>query len=173
KEKWKKGWVVVQVGLSDIISNDQIQDYCCDYIQRFYVPISYLYNPLFQKLLEKASEIYGYQTNGPLMLPCSVEEFLLLRWWIETVTLHRTNQKENEKKFISSSSTSNQRRPPPPNIPTTPTTTKKEKNLLHGSPRCKVISLCSSPSPTKNRKNHHHPIVKPTMEMLDIFCGSM
>ncbi|EYU20637.1 hypothetical protein MIMGU_mgv1a024246mg [Erythranthe guttata] len=84
KMKLKKGWVVVQVGLSEV-SNDQIQDYCCDYFQRFCVPISYLYNPLFQKLLEKASEIYGYQTNGPLMLPCSVEEFLLLRWRIEKV----------------------------------------------------------------------------------------
>ncbi|KAL7141934.1 hypothetical protein ABFS83_08G088300 [Erythranthe nasuta] len=70
KMKLKKGWVVVQVGLSE----------------RFYIPISYLYNPFFQKLLEKASEIYGYQINGPLMLPCFVEEFLLLRWWIEKVT---------------------------------------------------------------------------------------
>ncbi|EYU20634.1 hypothetical protein MIMGU_mgv1a025877mg [Erythranthe guttata] len=88
KMKLKKGWVVVQVGLSEI-SNDQIQDYCSNFSKRFYVPISYLYNPLFQKLLEKASEIYGYQTNSPLMLPCSVEEFLLLRWRIEKVASNK------------------------------------------------------------------------------------
>ncbi|EYU20633.1 hypothetical protein MIMGU_mgv1a018099mg [Erythranthe guttata] len=82
KMKLKKGWLVVQVGLSEIC-NDENQNFCG--FQRFYVPISYLYNPLFQKLLEEASEIYGYQTTGPLMLPCSVEEFLLLRWRIEKV----------------------------------------------------------------------------------------
>ncbi|EYU20638.1 hypothetical protein MIMGU_mgv1a026404mg [Erythranthe guttata] len=89
KMKLKKGWIVVQVGLSDIISNDHIQDYCCELYKRFYIPISYLYNPLFQTLLEKASEIYGYQTNGPLMLPCSVEEFLVLRWRIEKVVSNK------------------------------------------------------------------------------------
>ncbi|EYU20635.1 hypothetical protein MIMGU_mgv1a022806mg [Erythranthe guttata] len=89
KMKLKRGWIVVQVGLSEIISNDQIQDYCCELYKRFCIPVSYLYNPLFQTLLEKASEIYGYQTNGPLMLPCSVEEFLVLRWRIEKVVSNK------------------------------------------------------------------------------------
>ncbi|GFP87049.1 auxin-induced protein 10a5 [Phtheirospermum japonicum] len=51
--------------------------------QRFSIPISYLYHPLFQNLLDKAREVYGYNTSGPLMLPCSVEDLLHLRWRIE------------------------------------------------------------------------------------------
>ena len=78
KMKVKKWWMTVQVGLAN---DDQNKDYCA--FQRFVIPISYLYNPFFRRLLDKASEIYGYQTVGPLMLPCSVEDFLRLRWRIE------------------------------------------------------------------------------------------
>ncbi|XP_057770165.1 auxin-responsive protein SAUR32-like [Salvia miltiorrhiza] len=73
KMKVKKGWLAVQVGLDDEDGG----------FQRFSIPISYLYHPLFQKLLDKAREVYGYNTAGPLMLPCSVEDFLHLRWRIE------------------------------------------------------------------------------------------
>ncbi|KAL8473500.1 hypothetical protein ACS0TY_030364 [Phlomoides rotata] len=80
--KVKKGWVGVKVGLGNA-NDDQIQEYSA--FQTFSIPISHLYNPLFQRLLDKASEIYGYQSSGPLMLPCSVEDFLHLRWRIENV----------------------------------------------------------------------------------------
>ncbi|KAL8473498.1 hypothetical protein ACS0TY_030362 [Phlomoides rotata] len=69
----EKGWMAVEVGLSN---DDIFQDY--SEFQTFSIPISYLYNPLFQRLLDKASEMYGNQSSGPLMLPCSVEDFLLL-----------------------------------------------------------------------------------------------
>ncbi|KAL8473495.1 hypothetical protein ACS0TY_030359 [Phlomoides rotata] len=82
KMKVKKGWLAVQVGLANA-NDDQIQDYFA--FQRFLIPISYLYNPLFQRLLDEASEIYDYQSSGPLMLPCSIEDFLRLRWRIENV----------------------------------------------------------------------------------------
>ncbi|KAL8473499.1 hypothetical protein ACS0TY_030363 [Phlomoides rotata] len=84
KMKVKKGWVGVKVGLANANANandDQIQDYSA--FQIFSIPISYLYNPLFRRLLDKASEMYGYQSSGPLMLPCSVEDFLRLRWRIQ------------------------------------------------------------------------------------------
>ncbi|KAI3451590.1 hypothetical protein Pfo_008255, partial [Paulownia fortunei] len=84
KMKLKKGWVAVQVGLA---KNDQNQDYCA--FQRFSIPISYLYNPLFQRLLDKAGELYGYHGTGPIMLPCSVEDFLRLRWRIEKITSNK------------------------------------------------------------------------------------
>ncbi|OIV97035.1 hypothetical protein TanjilG_19582 [Lupinus angustifolius] len=71
KMKVKKGWLAVEVGLE----NDQFQ--------RFVIPISYLYHSLFKHLLDKAYEVYGYHTNGPLKLPCSIDEFLHLRWRIE------------------------------------------------------------------------------------------
>ncbi|PON66588.1 Small auxin-up RNA [Parasponia andersonii] len=73
KMKVKKGWLAVEVGLDDEDGG----------FQRFTIPISYLYHPLFKRLLEKAQEVYGYHTAGPLRLPCSVDDFLHLRWRIE------------------------------------------------------------------------------------------
>ncbi|KAL5704322.1 hypothetical protein ACHQM5_022767 [Ranunculus cassubicifolius] len=73
KMKVKKGCIAVRVGLDDEDGG----------FQRFVIPISYLYNPLFKRLLEKAKETYGYHTTGPLRLPCSVDDFLHLRWRIE------------------------------------------------------------------------------------------
>lgn len=71
--KMKKGWLAVEVGLEDEDGGSQ----------RFSIPISNLYHPLFQSLLDKARETYGYNTNGPLRLPCSVEDFHNVRWRIE------------------------------------------------------------------------------------------
>ncbi|CAA0839479.1 SAUR-like auxin-responsive protein family [Striga hermonthica] len=79
KMKVKKGWVAVQVGLED-----DYEDHAR--FHRFSIPISYLYHPLFHNLLDKAREIYGYNTSGPLVLPCSVDDFLHLRWRIERET---------------------------------------------------------------------------------------
>lgn len=74
KMKVKKGWLAVRVGLDEEDGGG---------FQRFVIPISYLYHPQFIKLLEKAQEVYGYHTTGPLRLPCSVDDFLHLRWRIE------------------------------------------------------------------------------------------
>ncbi|ESW09730.1 hypothetical protein PHAVU_009G151600 [Phaseolus vulgaris] len=76
KMKVKKGFLAVQVGLDD-------DDQPGSSPQRFVIPISYLYHPLFKRLLDKAHEVYGYHTDGPLKLPCSVDDFLHLRWLIE------------------------------------------------------------------------------------------
>ncbi|MCL7027362.1 hypothetical protein MKW94_014249 [Papaver nudicaule] len=76
KMKVKKGCVAVQVGL-------EAED---GGFQRFVIPISCLYHHLFKQLLDKAYEVYGYHSNGPLMLPCSVDDFLHLRWRIERET---------------------------------------------------------------------------------------
>lgn len=79
KMKIKKGWVAVQVGLGD-----DDQDRYSSSFKRFVIPIPYLYNPVVQNLLDRASEIYGYRGTGPLTLPCSIEHFLRLMWRIET-----------------------------------------------------------------------------------------
>ncbi|GAA0162861.1 hypothetical protein LIER_18862 [Lithospermum erythrorhizon] len=73
KHKMKKGWLAIQVGLEDEGEK----------LERFVIPISYLYHPLLQELLDKAREVYGYKKNGPLRLPCLVDDFLDLRWQIE------------------------------------------------------------------------------------------
>ncbi|KAF8405727.1 hypothetical protein HHK36_007804 [Tetracentron sinense] len=73
KMKVKKGWLAVRVGLEGDDGG----------FQRFVIPISYLYHSLFKRLLEKTQEVYGYHTTGPLKLPCSVDDFLHLRWRIE------------------------------------------------------------------------------------------
>ncbi|KAM0948912.1 putative small auxin-up RNA [Dioscorea sansibarensis] len=69
----KKGCVAVRVGLED----DEGE------FKRFFIPISYLNHPLFKNLLDKSQEVYGFDSSGPLTLPCSVDEFLRLRWLIE------------------------------------------------------------------------------------------
>ncbi|CAL1409012.1 unnamed protein product [Linum trigynum] len=72
--KVKKGWLAVQVGLEEEGYNSS---------RRFLIPISYLYHPLLKNLLDKAHEVFGYHAAGPLRLPCSVDDFLHLRWEIE------------------------------------------------------------------------------------------
>ncbi|RYR44720.1 hypothetical protein Ahy_A08g041003 isoform A [Arachis hypogaea] len=85
--KVKKGWLAVQVGLEDESSEEGSTP------QRFVIPISYLYHPLFKRLLDKAYEVYGYHTDGPLKLPCSVDDFLHLRWRIEKESNHHHNHR--------------------------------------------------------------------------------
>ncbi|CAM0943871.1 unnamed protein product [Alopecurus aequalis] len=72
KGKVKKGWLAVRVG------DEQFQ--------RFVIPIAYLYHPLFLQLLEAARDTYGYDSAGPLRLPCSVDEFLRHRAIVEQDT---------------------------------------------------------------------------------------
>lgn len=69
--KVKKGWLAIRVGLED------------EEFERFTIPISYLYHPLFKTLLDRAHDAYGYNDVGPLKLPCSVDDFHHLRWRIE------------------------------------------------------------------------------------------
>jgi SAUR family protein len=92
KSKVKKGWLAVRVGLED-------ED--CGF-QRFVIPISYLYHPLFKRLLEKAHEVYGYHTTGPLRVPCSVDDFLHLRWRIEKESSHHSHHSHHHHHLPSS-----------------------------------------------------------------------
>ncbi|XP_047153547.1 auxin-responsive protein SAUR71-like [Vigna umbellata] len=42
--------------------------------KRFVVELDYLTDPAFLKLLEQASEEYGFQQKGALVVPCSPQE---------------------------------------------------------------------------------------------------
>ncbi|KAF3788483.1 Auxin-responsive protein [Nymphaea thermarum] len=66
-----KGCLAVKVGLHD------------DGQRRFIIPITYLSDPRFRRLLEDAQEVYGFRTPGPLQIPCSVDDFLQLKWLME------------------------------------------------------------------------------------------
>ena len=47
--------------------------------KRFVVPISYLNHPLFQELLSKAAEEFGFDYQmGGLTIPCAEDEFISL-----------------------------------------------------------------------------------------------
>lgn len=78
KSKVKRGWLAVHVGTAE-----DDEDGGGVGTSRFVIPIPYLYHPLFKGLLDRAQETYGYHAPGPLRLPCSVDDFLHLRWLIE------------------------------------------------------------------------------------------
>ncbi|KAL1557826.1 SAUR-like auxin-responsive protein family [Salvia divinorum] len=61
KKRAPKGHMVVYVG----------EEMC-----RFVVPISCLKNPQFQRLLDEAAQVYGFHSNGGIMLPCSPSTFI-------------------------------------------------------------------------------------------------
>ncbi|WMV54287.1 hypothetical protein MTR67_047672 [Solanum verrucosum] len=42
---------------------------------RFVVPTSYLKNPLFQNMLDKAAEEYGFHNRNRILLPCDESTF--------------------------------------------------------------------------------------------------
>ncbi|KAJ8461443.1 hypothetical protein OPV22_034369 [Ensete ventricosum] len=78
RTKVKKGWLAVRVGLEGEEGG----------FRRFVIPIAYLHHPHFTRLLEAAREVYGFRSSGPLKLPCSVDDFLHLRWLIERESHH-------------------------------------------------------------------------------------
>lgn len=49
--------------------------YVGDEMKRFVVPTSYLKNPMFQQLLEKAEEEYGFDNQNGIVLPCDEPTF--------------------------------------------------------------------------------------------------
>ncbi|KAJ8760528.1 hypothetical protein K2173_015195 [Erythroxylum novogranatense] len=44
-------------------------------MKRFVIPTSYLKNPTFQQLLDKAAEEYGYDNHNGIVLPCDENTF--------------------------------------------------------------------------------------------------
>nr|XP_016480424.1 PREDICTED: auxin-responsive protein SAUR32-like [Nicotiana tabacum] len=43
--------------------------------QKFVIPVMHINHPLFTKLLKEAEKEYGFHHNGPVNIPCHVEEF--------------------------------------------------------------------------------------------------
>ncbi|RAL49325.1 hypothetical protein DM860_012758 [Cuscuta australis] len=54
--------------------------------RRFVVPISYLSHPMFQELLSRAEEEFGFQhPAGGLTLPCPVDAFLAITSYLQSL----------------------------------------------------------------------------------------
>lgn len=47
-------------------------------LRRFIIPTSYLSDPLFKLLLQKAEEEFGFDHSGGLTIPCEIETFKYL-----------------------------------------------------------------------------------------------
>ncbi|KAG8390447.1 hypothetical protein BUALT_Bualt01G0084300 [Buddleja alternifolia] len=54
--------------------------------QRFIIPVIYVNHPLFTQLLKEAEEEYGFDHDGPINIPCHVEEFCHVRGIIDKET---------------------------------------------------------------------------------------
>lgn len=64
--------------------------YVGEEMRRFVIPLSYLKDPTFQKLLEKAAEEYRFSTGRGIVLPCDESTFrrflnLMDSWFYLTV----------------------------------------------------------------------------------------
>ncbi|KAH0665829.1 hypothetical protein KY285_027035 [Solanum tuberosum] len=59
--------------------------------QRFVIPVIYINHPLFMQLLKEAEEEYGFDHNGPINIPCHIEEFRHVQGIIdkETTSQHQ------------------------------------------------------------------------------------
>ncbi|GER33427.1 SAUR-like auxin-responsive protein family [Striga asiatica] len=54
--------------------------------RRFVIPVAYVNHPLFTRLLREAEEEYGFDQEGPINIPCHVEEFCRIRGLIDRET---------------------------------------------------------------------------------------
>ncbi|CAN4089490.1 unnamed protein product [Withania somnifera] len=43
--------------------------------QKFVIPVMHINHPLFTQLLKEAEQVYGFHHNGPINIPCHVDEF--------------------------------------------------------------------------------------------------
>ncbi|KAI3750970.1 hypothetical protein L2E82_21925 [Cichorium intybus] len=71
KKNIPKGCVTVMVGHED------------EEKKRFVIPVMYMNHPLFLELLKEAEEEYGFQNQGPIIIPCRVQDFCNVQRLIE------------------------------------------------------------------------------------------
>ncbi|KAL2903785.1 Auxin-responsive protein SAUR32 [Bienertia sinuspersici] len=63
--------------------------------QRFVVKIECTNHPLFRMLLEEAELEYGFNSNGPIMLPCEVDLFIKVLYEMDANDLEYDNTTNN------------------------------------------------------------------------------
>ncbi|CAN4095071.1 unnamed protein product [Withania somnifera] len=57
--------------------------------QKFVIRTKYVNHPLFKMLLEDAESEFGYNSKGPLVLPCDVDFFLKFLMEMDSDETHR------------------------------------------------------------------------------------
>ncbi|KAI9125490.1 hypothetical protein K1719_002908 [Acacia pycnantha] len=60
--------------------------------KRFVIKTEFANHPLFNILLEEAESEYGYNSQGPLILPCDVHRFLKVLMEMDQETQHEDQQ---------------------------------------------------------------------------------
>ncbi|CAN4102310.1 unnamed protein product [Withania somnifera] len=63
--------------------------------QRFVIPVIYINHPLFMQLLKEAEEEYGFDHNGPINIPCHIEEFQHVQGMIDKETTSNHHHSHN------------------------------------------------------------------------------
>ncbi|KAL3835728.1 hypothetical protein ACJIZ3_010464 [Penstemon smallii] len=71
--------------------------------QRFVIKTEYVNHHLFKMLLEEAESEYGYSSEGPLMLPCEVSQFVKVLMEMDCEEIG----KQHGWRFVSRSHSSN------------------------------------------------------------------
>ncbi|MFS7949395.1 putative small auxin-up RNA [Helianthus anomalus] len=66
-----KGCVAVMVGHED------------EEPKRFIIPVMYMNHPLFMELLKEAEDEYGFHHQGPINIPCHVQDFCIVQGMID------------------------------------------------------------------------------------------
>ncbi|KAA0045662.1 auxin-responsive protein SAUR64 [Cucumis melo var. makuwa] len=65
--------------------------------RRFIVPTTFLNHPIFRQLLSQAEEEYGFETRGPLALPCDESVFEEVLRVVARSELSNTSRTSNLK----------------------------------------------------------------------------
>ncbi|WMV20801.1 hypothetical protein MTR67_014186 [Solanum verrucosum] len=56
--------------------------------QKFVIPVMHINHPLFTQLLKEAEQVYGFHHNGPLNIPCNIDEFRYVEGMIDKDVHH-------------------------------------------------------------------------------------
>ncbi|XP_010537053.1 PREDICTED: auxin-responsive protein SAUR32 [Tarenaya hassleriana] len=67
-------------------------------LHRFVIPVIYVNHPLFLRLLKEAEEEYGFNHDGPITIPCHVDEFRHVQDIIDEET-HRRHSHDHSHHF--------------------------------------------------------------------------
>lgn len=62
--------------------------------QKFVIPVMHINHPLFSQLLKEAEQVYGFHHNGPLNIPCHVDQFRYVEGMIDK-DVHRSHRHHN------------------------------------------------------------------------------
>ena len=74
-EKKRMRWFVEEKGKGRVAPQGCFSVYVGPQKQRFVIKTEHANHPLFKMLLEEAESEYGYNSQGPLALPCDVDMF--------------------------------------------------------------------------------------------------